>query len=135
MASVTNKDFHSPQKLGNCLVLATLVVIAGHAAGSIWLYRATDWFDNLLHFAGGAWLALAVIFSFRGVISSLKTFLIVFGAALILEIFEGGLNLYAKNAYGFATPVGGATGDTILDIILGILGTLITLSYIKTKKQ
>ncbi len=134
MTSVTNKDFHSPRKLGNCLVIATLIVVAGHTAGSIWLYRATDWFDNFVHLLGGIWLTLAVIFFFQREISFLKTFLIVFGGIISWEIFEFGLNLYAKYAYGFATPVGGNVGDTILDIVLGTLG-VIAAAYIVRRRD
>ncbi len=133
MAPGTTQDFHRPRNLEKWLVIATFIVIAGHIVGSIWLYHMTDWFDNLLHLLGGAWLALAAAFFLRDKTSPIKILLLVFSATILWEIFEFGLNLYAKNAYGFVTPVGGATGDTILDIILGMLGATIAAFYIKTK--
>lgn len=135
MTQGINKDFHRPPKLEILVIIATLVVVAGHFIGSIWLYHATDWFDNLLHLAGGTWLTLAAVFFFRSAVSLPKTFLAVLGAILLWEIFEFGLNLYAKYAYGFTTPVGGNSLDTSLDIIFGILGALIVLIYLKNKKR
>jgi len=107
------------------ILLWTLIIIVAHAVGSLWLYNATGWFDKIVHFLGGIWLALVLIASSKK-FSPFEIVFAVFVAAVLWEDFEGALNWYAVAAYGFTTPVGGGITDTILDVVFGTLGAFIT---------
>ncbi|HXF44417.1 MAG TPA: hypothetical protein VNK70_03070 [Candidatus Paceibacterota bacterium] len=119
----------------NAKILAwTAVVAAAHTAGIFFLYNATGWFDNLVHFLGGVWLFNAAPVLIKRKMSPAETVLAVLVAALLWENFEGALNWYAVESYGYVTPVGGGTLDTFLDIVLGTLGALTAASCFRRRQ-
>jgi hypothetical protein len=98
-------------------------------------YVLLPWYDNLMHFLGGAWLGLLVSWIFfhkigRGVVKIVTVMLFVLLGTLLWESLEYIVQFVTKSPGSLATPL-----DSISDIIFGLLGGLIsgyrTIQFIK----
>lgn len=99
-------------------------------------YTIFSWFDNMMHFLGGAWLALVATWLWyekhrrggRGIISIL---VFVFIGAFLWEVLEYLIQFLAQSPDSLAT-----LPDSVSDIIFGLLGGLLAgYRKIKTIKR
>ena len=109
-------------------------------------YKVFFWYDIVLHFFGGAWVALLVIYwpKFKNQFNTLSQKLVfillmvmIIGIAWeIMEIFADGildLKFYANS--GFARELrAGYTRDTFLDLVMDFLGGL-SIGYLFMKRK
>lgn len=128
-----NKHFHRSKGLEKELIAIGLVLILGHIFGSFYDgYNRYFFLDIIVHFAGGAWLALAIFaaFPFFGRISGFKKFLLpiilfVFAGGVAWEVFEFAVERY------YLVNFQGPPLDTISDLINDLLGGIATALYVK----
>lgn len=127
------------------VVILTLLVLAGHAVGSIFtLYEEIFWFDMVMHALGGAWLA-AVAFAllparYPAIFASppRRTFLAVVAlvtvAGILWEIYEFGFAAWATAQFGdlgFHQP----WTDTVSDLFLDIAGAALTALFLLREER
>ncbi|MFH0712721.1 MAG: hypothetical protein V2A55_02620 [Candidatus Jorgensenbacteria bacterium] len=128
-----NKHFHRQKGLEKELIAVGLVLILGHILGSFYDgYDRYFFLDIIVHFAGGAWLALAVlaIFPFFKKVSGFKGFLlpmilIIFAAGAAWEVFEFAVERY------YSVNFQGPPLDTLSDLIIDTLGGITAALYVK----
>jgi hypothetical protein len=121
---------------------ALLVAFLHKVALSLFLYWTTSWFDILMHFLGGLVIGLIAAFVFfiypsgrlgSGFVSIPKdhkgsAFLIVIGSVLVVALTWELWELFV----GF-TDVLDDQADTILDVIMGLIGGTTAFLYAKSK--
>lgn len=90
-------------------------------ASEFFLYWRYMWFDIPMHMLGGVTIAFGVsilpyigIPVFKGRSPLMATILSVIGIAVAWEIFEA--------AAGISIREPGFTGDTVLDLVMGVMG-------------
>jgi len=110
------------------LILASMFALVHQFAVIASLYWYFWWFDILMHFWGGALIALGVFvfsgFSFSAFAPSLKiTLLSLIIITVTWELFEWFVGLYEPVAY---------LRDTAKDLVVGVGGGLLTHGIIKT---
>lgn len=98
------------------------IFLLNTAASFFSWYTLLPWYDNMMHFLGGAWLALVFCFLFISKIEQKKATLIslllfVFIGALLWEFLEYGIEHIADVKGLLANPK-----DSVSDVIFGILG-------------
>ena len=92
-------------------------------------YYSIHWLDMLMHFLGGLWVSLFVVyFLFLKKDFSLKVVLLVLGLTLLVgvlwELFEVSVNSFTlKETFD--------TADTLSDLLFDMLGSIASLFYIK----
>ncbi|MBI5456792.1 hypothetical protein HY969_03535 [Candidatus Kaiserbacteria bacterium] len=103
-----------------------LAVIAFLYFLGFWLYLhwVFWWYDILLHFLGGVWVALAArwIFALKGIVppgSWILALVIVVG--LLWELFEVVVGMPRESNYLF---------DTSLDLLMDVLGSIAALMFL-----
>ncbi len=111
-----------------CVLLVSIAVL--HFAGlKLFLYWTIPWYDILLHFLGGLWVGVGVIcILYTSGYAQKKPWLIrlrpfiVFGIVLVVgllwEAYEYIFKLTSSHGYVF---------DTILDLIMDLLGGLVAV--------
>ena len=115
------------QRLAGLVFCIFLLNTAGSFFG--W-YIILPWYDNMMHFLGGAWLGLVALFTwFSSIQNKTKgmTLVLVFTlvGAILWECLEYFLQLSVAGVPGlFATPF-----DSLSDIIFGLLGAYIASLY------
>ncbi|OGZ61926.1 MAG: hypothetical protein A3H51_02920 [Candidatus Spechtbacteria bacterium RIFCSPLOWO2_02_FULL_38_8] len=109
-------------------------------------YKTFFWYDIFLHFFGGAWVALLVIYwpKFKGqfytlsqkIIFTMIVVMIIGFAWEIMEIFADGildLKFYADS--GVARELrAGYTKDTLLDLMMDFIGG-VSIGYLFMKRK
>jgi uncharacterized protein with PQ loop repeat len=95
-------------------------------------YTIFSWFDNMMHFLGGAWLALVTTWLWytkykRGIWGIGSILIFVFIGAFLWEILEYLIQFLARSPDSLAT-----LPDSVSDIIFGLLGGLL-VGYRKIK--
>ena len=106
-------------------------------AGFLYWYAIFPWFDNMMHFFGGFWVAVATISVFWKIFSIQKSQILklvfvvlwVLFVGLVWEIYEFGVQDLIK-VTGIAS-IPGSISDLIFDTIGGVVAFLII--NIKTK--
>ncbi len=113
------------------------VFVLNALASYFYLYQSFFWFDMFMHFLGGivvtfflSWFLYRAYAEWRS--KPWKIALVNSGAFLVVgilwEFMEFGVQ-HAFNIYGvLATP-----GDSVSDIICGLIGSLVALGYYFTK--
>jgi len=105
------------------------IFILNTAASFFGWYELLPWYDNMMHFLGGAWLALVAVW---GLYSYLKkrddalvsVLLFVLVGALLWEVLEYVAQSIAGTPGLFAT-----VPDSISDIVFGLVGGLVAGIY------
>jgi uncharacterized membrane protein YjdF len=104
------------------------------------LYTTVDWWDRMMHLMGGVLLALgswhclhrAVRFNR---ISLVWRFLLVLGLVALFgtlyELMEWGVDLL----YGYDSRALGSGADTVEDIMLNLVGALVTVSILEYRHR
>ncbi|MEY2641306.1 MAG: hypothetical protein RL150_699 [Candidatus Parcubacteria bacterium] len=115
------------------LTLAVIVAVMHYVALTLFLYWRTEWFDVVMHFAGGFLIGLlaALLFYASGIFSFPRehkgsVFAVVLGSVLVVglgwelwELFLGFTNVIADQV------------DTMQDIGMDILGGTAAFLYAK----
>lgn len=122
----------------------TLVVVVGHALGTLlhW-YSKYFFFDIIVHFSGGVWVIFAVFAflpAFRENLNLMSKTRFVLSLALLAlfigvlwEIFEFSIDRYALFRWGFIPGFQGPPLDTLSDLIIDTLGGTAAALYIKSR--
>ncbi|MEK7589672.1 MAG: hypothetical protein AAB475_00240 [Patescibacteria group bacterium] len=118
-------------------ILLAVVALLDFIALKFYLYWIFWWFDIPVHFLGGLWVGLIVMwfFFFSGFIykdvnlmKKTKIFFIIILSVIIIgvlwEVFEVGAGLISTDEYGYFL-------DTPLDIIMDIFGGIVAFIYAK----
>lgn len=116
-------------------ILVFLVFILNTAGSFFGWYSLLPWYDNLMHFLGGAWLSLVATWFFyhkiqRGSINLGIVLLFVLVGALMWEFLEYFIQYMTQAPNALATMP-----DSISDVIFGLLGGLVlgyqTIGFIR----
>lgn len=131
------------------LFLATVIILLSHWFGTLFLwYQRFAWYDELMHFLGGYWVAV-IGFVFlprflhimprfiRFFEARPKTTLIffVFAVALLWELFEFVFSQSIIHTYGFSIGLQPGIWDTITDLFFGIVGAAVAGTILQRTKQ
>ncbi len=109
------------------------IFIVNYLAGKFYWYSAIWYFDMIMHFSGGFWVALASIWLFSNTKSFfnksfvLKTFSLVFLVGVGWEIFE---IIFCNYIAGNTFDVLDTTSDIFFDLAGGIFAILYFLKRI-----
>ena len=129
------------------IIAATIATVAAHQMGSLlsW-YQDFTWYDTFVHTIGGFWVAVTVFGLLPRYINTVKlhtalrehtvrTLLsAVLVVALLWELFEFTVSQYAIYAYNVSLMLQPGLGDTILDIIAGLVGAAIAGMALQKQK-
>ncbi len=121
------------------LLFSTIALVAVHTAGSLTnLYLNTSWFDMITHFLGGFWIGTCILWFLPKYLPDLpltklihknKVLGILISILIIVflwELFEFALVTIAKVNYGVRLDLQPGILDTLTDIVLGVLGALLS---------
>jgi len=102
------------------------IFVLNLAAMKFHWYYAIPWFDMPMHFLGGAWIAVAVLWAMGEKTPFTRILLSVLILGILWEIFELFNNRYigTRDPFDFA--------DTLSDLVLDVLGAG-TAFYLRTK--
>lgn len=113
------------------------IFIVNLAATFFGWYSIFSWFDNMMHFFGGAWLGLVACFLWytkykRGILNICSVLVFVFVGAFLWEVLEYVVQHLAQSPGSLAT-----LPDSVSDIIFGLLGGFLlgTKTIQSIKKQ
>ena len=113
------------------LILAFIVALLHYLALTFYLYWTVEWFDIMMHFLGGALVALLAIFLFytSGYMDFPKdhigsVFAMTLGSVLLVGLVWELWELFI----GF-TDVLEDQGDTFLDLIMDTIGGITAFAY------
>lgn len=89
-------------------------------------YVLLPWYDNVMHFLGGAWLGLLACWFFlykiqRGTVHIATILIFVLVGALLWEALEYVVQYLIKSPGSLASPL-----DSVSDVIFGLLGGFIS---------
>ncbi|OGG38025.1 hypothetical protein A2116_00990 [Candidatus Jorgensenbacteria bacterium GWA1_49_17] len=132
-----NKHFHRRKGLEKELIIVGLVLVLGHILGSYYHWYDRYFFsDIIVHFAGGAWVALAALAAFPslGTGSGFKKSLLSLALIVLLagagwEIFEFTVEHY------YLVNFQGPPLDTLADMIVDLLGGASAALYVKPRDR
>ncbi len=132
MTDINNKHFHRQKNTEIEFITASLALILGHFLGLFYnWYNLYPFFDFIVHFIGGTWVALAA-FTFVSSLGSLgfkklilSLILIVFAVGVAWEIFEFAVEHY------YLINFQGPPLDTLLDLIADMLGGSAIAFYLR----
>lgn len=112
-------------------VLSVLVAGLHIVALRLFLYWTTDWFDIPMHFLGGFLIGLILIFIFHtsGIIAVPVQSWRQFGWLIIAGVFVVGLGWEVWELLVGFTDVITDVADTLLDIVMDLLGGGASLLY------
>lgn len=116
-------------------VLIAVIAILHRVALELYLYWTLWWFDILMHFLGGLWVGLSVLWlvflsgyikriPFGRVQALVITIVSVFVVATSWEVFELWSGILTDDSYFF---------DTSIDLGMGVLGAMSGYLYIFLK--
>lgn len=118
------------KKLFKRLSLFVFFVFLLNTAGSFFSwYTLLPWYDNMMHFLGGAWLGLVFCWMFVHRIEEHKTGIIqllifVLVGALLWEVLEYVVQYITQSPGALASPL-----DSVSDVVFGLLGGWVLGSY------
>ena len=128
----------------NKLLIFTFSISLLFGAGSTFnLFKKFIWYDELTHLIAGVWVGFIFIyivlrFSFLKKIKAIfdkKPFLSIIVFSLLVgitwEIFEFGLNYYLLNAFKYESGLQPSMVDTLSDLIMDVIGSLLALISFK----
>ena len=118
-------------------IILIIIAILHHLALQFYLYWTLEWFDILMHFLGGMWVALIIMwffffsgFVYKNVTSvrKIKIFLIAIASVLVVgvlwEVWEVWADLVFMDETGYFL-------DTSLDLVMDTLGGITAFIYAK----
>lgn len=101
-------------------VTASVMAVTHYLAIELFLYWRYPWFDIPMHFLGGSVVSLGYLTArdfipklTQGWFTFIPTIIFVFSIALLWELFELVAGITTQNGY---------LVDTVVDIILGLIG-------------
>jgi hypothetical protein len=115
------------------LIASALVAILHYLALVLFLYWTTPWFDILMHFLGGGVIGLLVVFIFftSGYIKYPNDHWVVVLSVTLGGVLIIGLTWELWEIFVGFTDVLSDLGDTILDVIMDLLGGGVAYLYSK----
>ncbi len=118
------------------LSIFVFIIFLLNLAGSFFdWYVLLAWYDNMMHFLGGAWLSLVACWLLfprikKNTTHIVAVLLFVLVGALLWEVLEYVVQYITKSPGSLATPL-----DSISDVLFGLLGGYVfgsyTIRYIK----
>lgn len=121
----------SPTRLLHAQALILALVVALYLAGiELSLFWRLAWFDILLHFLGGVWVAVALTWALvRFGISASFTLVVlgVLGIGIGWEVFEYVLGLPRETNYALDLKI-----DIAMDVVGGVVGALLARRVART---
>lgn len=116
-------------------VLAVAIAFLHMAATYLRLYWTTEWFDILMHFLGGLFIGLCILFIcfISGYLSLPKENLFLVHGLTIGFVLIVGLVWELWEIFVGLTDVFTDQGDTILDVVMDTLGALAAIWYIRQR--
>lgn len=126
-----------------CLSLVVLIFTADRLAQSFDWYWNYWWFDMVMHFSGGVFVGLSVLYIYfhSGYVSPRHhqaLFIILFALALgaligvLWEFFEFGIDLYTQKTINGITVMNQKVGDTLSDLFFDMFGAVSgSLAFLK----
>ncbi|MEK7464698.1 MAG: hypothetical protein AAB617_02890 [Patescibacteria group bacterium] len=117
------------------LVISTFAVLLAHALG-IFLdfYVKFQSYDSLVHFVGGFWVAIIGFWVLKNP-SFRETVFFVFLIGIIWEFFEFTVGQISIYLYDIPINLQPSLGDSVLDIIFDVLGSLAAIFYSRSIKD
>lgn len=111
-------------------VLIFLILVANFTANKFYWYSSIPYFDMIMHFLGGFWLALLFIWLYNkeklNSINILKVMLSILAIGVVWELFEIIVNnSLAKNPFD--------AGDTLSDLFFDLFGGVCALWYVSKR--
>ncbi|NCS98796.1 hypothetical protein GW764_01270 [Candidatus Parcubacteria bacterium] len=117
------------------LYLSILIAILHYISLELYLYWTISWFDILMHFLGGFLIAIFVIlvlYSYSDFESLKKHKIFLFSLIVGMTLVVGlGWELW-EIFVGFTDAINDL-GDTILDIVMDVIGAFSAIYYSKNK--
>jgi hypothetical protein len=116
-------------------LLAIIVAIAHKMALSLYLYWTISWFDILMHFLGGALIALLALFFIydkKFFHFDIKRPIVIFSIA-VGSVLIVGLSWELWELYFGMSDIEIDKWDTVLDLIMDILGAVFAYFYARNK--
>ena len=116
-------------------ILSILIAVFHYIALQYFLYWTVDWFDILMHFLGGFLISIFVIFILYSYsdfenLKKHKIFLFVLITGLTLAV---GLGWELWEVFVGLTNTLKDLNDTILDIVMDMIGSLAAIYYARKK--
>jgi hypothetical protein len=121
------------------LKIILVIFVLNTLAGFLYWYDIFPWFDNMMHFFGGFWVAVATMTIFwksisaqtNQLVKSLFVILSVIFVGLVWEIYEFGVQDIIKVTGIASIP------DSISDLVFDTIGAIFAFFtiYIKTKNH
>lgn len=113
------------------IVLLMLLIFGAHVLGSmLYLHYTTRWFDMVLHFSGGVWVAMffTYIIFFRNFLEK-KSLGVLLGVAMVVILWEF-FEFYSNNFIG---RIPFDIADTVSDMVLGLAGGGLALFFLRER--
>jgi len=121
--------------LKQIIVLMIFMFVANHLAAKFHWYYSISWFDMLMHFLGGVWVALFFLYVFKVQTSFARKFLIVISSVLVVgllwELFEFGMGIIAGENFSISDTL----SDIFFDLTGGYLAILAKLKHIMPTRE
>lgn len=123
--------------LTELVLIAIVVAVLHQMALSFSLYWTLDWYDIMMHFLGGVWVGFGTLFIFftSGLVKitqRIKEPLLIL-LILILAVLVVGLTWELWELFTGLSNIIEDLGDTILDLIMDVIGGVAAFYYAKDK--
>jgi hypothetical protein len=131
------------KKISSQVILSTLLITLTFSLGSVFkLFSKISWYDELVHFLAGVWVAILIIWIsekiklplfFKKLLREKFALTIIISTlivGLIWELFEFGLIQYLLNTYEYQAGLQPSNLDTLSDLLMDIAGAGIVVCFI-----
>ncbi len=109
-------------------VLLVVVAALHWIASDLFYYWTVPWFDIMMHFLGGAWVALAALWLLEMPFSRFFKARMSLVSVVLLTIVVGVLWEVYEIIFRFSDPaMAGYAADTLLDLVMDTLGAVATV--------
>jgi len=112
-------------------ILAVIVAFLHYLALTFYLYWTIEWFDIVMHFLGGATIAILAMFLFytSGYMDFPKAHIGSIFAMTIGSVLLAGLVWELWELFVGFTDVIEDQGDTFLDLLMDVIGGIVAFAY------
>lgn len=109
-------------------VLLVAVAALHWIASDLYYYWTVPWYDIMMHFLGGAWVALAALWLLEMPFSRFFKARVSLTSVVLLSVVVGVLWEVYEIIFGFSDPSAvGYTADTSLDLVMDTIGAALTV--------
>lgn len=109
--------------LKQIVVLMIFMFVANQLATKFHWYYSIAWFDMMMHFLGGVWVAMFFLYVFKAPSTFARKFWVVISSVLVVgilwEVFEFGMGSIAGDAFNVR--------DTLSDIFFDLAGGCVAI--------